>query len=167
MASWSFVVCGLEVPDVSLGCQTPKQLKKEKPVLRQLLVLQSHVREGMYSIPIVNDSGKSDLTQLTTTISGALAIDKPPACFPLGKHLLDISIFNTFFHYFNNFAQCAMVQDLKLRFNITHVGNVGPKVTTWRGVTWPRDSLLPGGRGREPRERRERSRKGRGLNTPQ
>jgi hypothetical protein len=29
------------------------------------------------------------------------------------------------------------------------VGNVGPKVTTWRGVIWLRDSLLPGGRGRE------------------
>jgi hypothetical protein len=33
------------------------------------------------------------------------------------------------------------------------VGNVGPKMTTWRGVIWPRDSLLPGGRGRELRER--------------
>jgi hypothetical protein len=31
-------------------------------------------------------------------------------------------------------------------------------------VIWPRDSLLPGGRGRKPRER---SRKGRGFNTPQ
>jgi hypothetical protein len=43
-----------------------------------------------------------------------------------------------------------------------NVGNVGPKVTTRRGVIWPRDSLLLGGRGREPRERakgeRERER---------
>jgi hypothetical protein len=30
---------------------------------------------------------------------------------------------------------------------------VGPKVTTQRGVIWLRDSLLPGGRGGEPRER--------------
>jgi hypothetical protein len=30
-----------------------------------------------------------------------------------------------------------------------NVGNVGPKMTTWKGVIWPRDSLLPGGRGRE------------------
>jgi hypothetical protein len=37
--------------------------------------------------------------------------------------------------------------------------SVGPKVTMRRGVIWPRDSLLPGGRGREER--------GRGLNTPQ
>jgi hypothetical protein len=29
--------------------------------------------------------------------------------------------------------------------------NVGPKVATWRGVIWPRDSLLLGGRRREPR----------------
>jgi hypothetical protein len=33
-----------------------------------------------------------------------------------------------------------------------------PKVTTWRGVIWPRDSLLSGGRGREQREPRERER---------
>jgi hypothetical protein len=33
---------------------------------------------------------------------------------------------------------------------------VGPKVTTQRGVIWPRDSLLPGGRGREPREAERR-----------
>jgi hypothetical protein len=33
-----------------------------------------------------------------------------------------------------------------------------PKVTTWRGVIWPRDSLLLGGRGREQREPRERER---------
>jgi hypothetical protein len=33
------------------------------------------------------------------------------------------------------------------------VTGVGPKVTTWRGVIWPRDSLLLGGRGREPRKR--------------
>jgi hypothetical protein len=33
-----------------------------------------------------------------------------------------------------------------------------PKVTTWRGVIWPRESLLPGGRGSEPREPRERER---------
>jgi hypothetical protein len=39
-----------------------------------------------------------------------------------------------------------------------NVGNVGPKITMWRGVIWPRDSLLPGGRGREPRELRERER---------
>jgi hypothetical protein len=26
-------------------------------------------------------------------------------------------------------------------------------MTMWRGVIWPRDSLLPGGRGRELRER--------------
>jgi hypothetical protein len=30
---------------------------------------------------------------------------------------------------------------------------VGSKVTTQRGVIWPRDSLLLGRRGREPRER--------------
>jgi hypothetical protein len=35
--------------------------------------------------------------------------------------------------------------------------NVGPKVTMQRGVIWPRDSLLPGGRGREPRERKRRA----------
>jgi hypothetical protein len=34
-------------------------------------------------------------------------------------------------------------------------------VTMRRGVIWPRDSLLPGGRGREPRERE----RGRGSNT--
>jgi hypothetical protein len=38
------------------------------------------------------------------------------------------------------------------------VGNVGPKMTMWRGVIWPRDSLLLGGRGRGPREPRERER---------
>jgi hypothetical protein len=41
--------------------------------------------------------------------------------------------------------------------------NVGPKVTTQRGVIWPRDSLLLGGRGRAKRERK----RGRCLNTPQ
>jgi hypothetical protein len=44
---------------------------------------------------------------------------------------------------------------------------MGPKMTTWRGVIRPRDSLLPGRRGREQREPRERSRRGKGLNTPQ
>jgi hypothetical protein len=44
-----------------------------------------------------------------------------------------------------------------------NVGNVGPKMTMWRGVTWPRDSLLLGGRGREPRER---GREGQGLKYP-
>jgi hypothetical protein len=34
--------------------------------------------------------------------------------------------------------------------------NVGPKVTTWRGVIWPRDSLLPGERERAKRESQER-----------
>jgi hypothetical protein len=29
----------------------------------------------------------------------------------------------------------------------TTAPNVGPKVTTWRGVIWPRDSLLPTGQG--------------------
>jgi hypothetical protein len=33
-----------------------------------------------------------------------------------------------------------------------------PKVTTWRGVIWPKDSLLPGRRGREQRAKRERER---------
>jgi hypothetical protein len=32
-------------------------------------------------------------------------------------------------------------------------------------VNWPRDSLLPGGRGREPRER-EKEREGQGLKYP-
>jgi hypothetical protein len=35
-------------------------------------------------------------------------------------------------------------------------GNIGPKMTMWRGVIWPRDSLFPGGRGRQQREPRER-----------
>jgi hypothetical protein len=49
-------------------------------------------------------------------------------------------------------------------WNVVLVGNVGPKMTMWRGVIWPRDSLLLGGRGREPREPRERVREGeRGL----
>jgi hypothetical protein len=29
------------------------------------------------------------------------------------------------------------------------VRKCGPKMTTWRGVIWPRDSLMPGGRGKE------------------
>jgi hypothetical protein len=44
------------------------------------------------------------------------------------------------------------------------VSLVGPKVTTRRGVIWPRDSLLLRGRGRELRERereREEREKGR------
>jgi hypothetical protein len=52
-----------------------------------------------------------------------------------------------------------------------------PVLTVGAKVIWPRDSLLPGGRGREQRaergERRQREReerekeRGRGLNTPQ
>jgi hypothetical protein len=41
--------------------------------------------------------------------------------------------------------------------------SVGPKVTTRRGVIWPRDSVLPGGRGREPGEP---AREGQGLKYP-
>jgi hypothetical protein len=40
------------------------------------------------------------------------------------------------------------------------------KMTTWRGVIWPRGSLLPGGRGREQREPREGGREGQGLKYP-
>jgi hypothetical protein len=40
--------------------------------------------------------------------------------------------------------------------------NVGPKVTMWRGVIWPSDSLLLGGRERELRGGWDK-----GLNTPQ
>jgi hypothetical protein len=43
--------------------------------------------------------------------------------------------------------------------------SVGLKVTMQRGVIWPRDSLLPGVRGSEPRER-EREREGQGLKYP-
>jgi hypothetical protein len=45
-----------------------------------------------------------------------------------------------------------------------NVGNVGPKVTTWRGVIWPRILYCRVGEG----ENRERERGGgRVLNTPQ
>jgi hypothetical protein len=37
-------------------------------------------------------------------------------------------------------------------------------MTTWRGVIWPRDSLLPGGRGRE--QRAKKGREGQGLKYP-
>jgi hypothetical protein len=43
----------------------------------------------------------------------------------------------------------------------TLLENVGPKVTTWRGVIWPRDSLLPGER------ESTKGVGGRCLNTPQ
>jgi hypothetical protein len=38
--------------------------------------------------------------------------------------------------------------------------------TTWRGVIWPRDFLLPGGRVREQREPRERGGEEQGLKYP-
>jgi hypothetical protein len=57
---------------------------------------------------------------------------------------------------------------------MTYVGKCRPpKVTTWRGVIWPRDSLLPcwvgEGESREPKERereREREREGQGVKHP-
>jgi hypothetical protein len=45
------------------------------------------------------------------------------------------------------------------------VGNVGPKMTTWRVVIWPRDSLLLGGRERERAQEREKQ-EGQGLKYP-